>query len=150
MLGRGLTERDNKEAPKVAVINETAAKKFFPNRNPIGGRFGPSVETAGQIEVVGVLRDAKYDSVRDTAPPTMYVPFLQKPCSRLTAGSPTAAVGLVLDVILKRLMLNLPVTDVRPSSNSREAIRAGKVFAQAYTLFGSLALRARVGRACSG
>ena len=145
VLGRGLTERDNKEAPKVAVINETAARKFFPNQNPIGGRFGSSVETAGQIEVVGVLRDAKYHSVRDTPPPTMYVPFLQNPRNFgvfevRTAGSPTAAVGSVREVI-RQIDANLPVTDVSTQLEQVEKRFAQeKVFAQAYTLFGSLAL----------
>ena len=46
----------------------------FPNQNPLGQHFGSSLETSGQLEIVGVLRDAKYDSVRDAAPPTMYVP----------------------------------------------------------------------------
>jgi predicted permease len=145
VLGRGLTERDNKEAPKVAVINETAAKKFFPNQNPIGARFGSSVETAGQIEVVGVLRDAKYDSVRDAPPPTMYVPFLQNPRNFgvfevRTTGNPTAAVGSVRDVI-RQLDPNLPVTDVSTQIEQVEQRFAQeKVFAQAYTLFGILAL----------
>src|SRR5205807_2301049 len=76
-VGRGFTDRDNQPAQKVAVINETAARKYFPDANPIGLHFGTSVETAGQIEIVGVLRDAKYDSVRDAVPPTMYVPVLQ-------------------------------------------------------------------------
>ena len=72
-----LHDRDNETAPKVVVINEAAAKKYFPNENPIGQRFGSSLETTGQLEIVGVLRDAKYNSVRDPAPPTMYVPYLQ-------------------------------------------------------------------------
>jgi predicted permease len=79
VIGRSLTERDNQSAPKVAVINEAAVRKYFPNENPIGKHFGGSPENSGDIEIVGVLRDAKYDSVRDAAPPTMYVPLLQNP-----------------------------------------------------------------------
>ena len=75
--GRGFTDRDNQTAPKVVVINETAARKYFPNENPLGLRFGTTAEQSNQIEIVGVLRDAKYDSVRDEIPPTMYVPHLQ-------------------------------------------------------------------------
>src|SRR4029450_7705123 len=75
--GRALPERDNESTPKVVIINEAAAKKFFPNENPIGQRFGNSVEKSGDFEIVGVLRDAKYNSVRDAAPPTMYAPYLQ-------------------------------------------------------------------------
>ncbi|HMB78546.1 MAG TPA: ABC transporter permease, partial [Vicinamibacterales bacterium] len=74
-VGRSFTDRDDQKAPKVAIINETAARKYFPNENPIGQRFGSSLEQAGQLEIVGVVRDAKYDSVRDAVPPTMYMPY---------------------------------------------------------------------------
>src|SRR5262249_34484971 len=76
--GRALTDRDDAAAAKAAVINETAARTFFPNENPIGARFGTTVETADQITIVGVVGDAKYDSVRDAVPPTIYVPYLQQ------------------------------------------------------------------------
>ena len=68
VLGRGFTARDNETAPKVVVINEAAAKKYFPNEDPVGQQFGSSIETTNQLEIVGVLRDAKYNSVRDPAP----------------------------------------------------------------------------------
>ena len=77
VLGRGFTERDNETAPKVALINDAAVRRYFANQNPIGQRYGNSIETSGQIEIVGVLRDAKYNSVRDEAPPTVYVPYRQ-------------------------------------------------------------------------
>ena len=87
--GRGFTGRDSETAPKVAVINETAARQYFANENPIGKREGSSIETAGQIEIVGIVRDAKYDSVRDPVPPTVYIPFLQR--SMPSATMPSAA-----------------------------------------------------------
>jgi predicted permease len=65
VMGRSLSERDDAAAPKVVVINEAAVRKYFANQNPIGQRFGSSLETTGQLEIVGVLRDAKYNSVRD-------------------------------------------------------------------------------------
>ena len=67
VMGRGMTERDDGEEPKVVVINEAAVRKYFPNQNPIGQRFGSGVETTGQFEVVGVLHDVKYNSDRDEA-----------------------------------------------------------------------------------
>src|SRR4029079_58538 len=90
--------RDSDTSPKVVVINETAAKKFFPNESPLGKHFGSRAETTGQREVVGVLRDAKYNSVREPAPPTMYVPFRQARLSSATfevrtAGVPAGAMG---------------------------------------------------------
>src|SRR5258706_2919211 len=76
-VGRGVDDRDSEKAEKVVAINETAARKYVANQIPIGQHFGSSPEQASQLEVVGVLRDAKYDSARDPVPPTMYVPYLQ-------------------------------------------------------------------------
>ena len=64
LMGRGFTDRDNETGTKVVVINETAARKYFLNESPIGQHFGSSIETTSQLEIVGILRDAKYDSVR--------------------------------------------------------------------------------------
>ncbi len=145
VLGRAPTERDTAEAPKVVVINETAARRFFPNENPVGRHFGTSVETAGALEIVGVLHDARYNSVRDPAPPTMYVPYMQAQPGNATfevrtAGNPTAAMGAVRDAA-RRIDPNLPLTDVSTQIEQVERrFQQEKLFAQAYTLFGGLAL----------
>jgi predicted permease len=145
IVGRGLSDRDAAEAPKVAVINESAVRKYFPNENPLGQRFGSSPENSSQIEIVGVLRDAKYDSVRDTAPPTMYVPYPQARLGNAvfevrTAGTPAGATGAVREVI-RQIDPNLPVTDVSTQIEQVEKrFVQEKLFAQAYTLFGGLAL----------
>jgi predicted permease len=144
-VGRGFTDRDDQKAPKVAIINETAARKYFPNENPIGQRIGSSVETAGQTEIVGVLRDAKYDSVRDPVPPTMYVPYLQArvPSATFevrTAGDPVATIGAIREAV-RKIDPNLPLMNVSTQVEQVEK-RLGqeRVFAQAYALFGALAL----------
>ena len=145
MLGRGFTPRDSETAPKVVVINEAAAKKYFPDQNPIGQRFGSSIETSDQLEVVGVLRDAKYNSVRDPAPPTMYVPYLQARTGSAvievrTAGEPATVTSGVRDAV-RRVEPNLPMMDVSTQIEQVERrFQQEKVFAQAYTLFGGLAL----------
>jgi predicted permease len=144
-LGRGFTDRDDQKAPKVAVINETAARKYFPNENPIGQRFGSSVETAGQLEIVGLLRDAKYDSVRDAVPPTMYVPYLQARVLNAvfqvrTAGDPVGAIGAIRETV-RTLDPNLPLMNVSTQVEQVEKrLLQERVFAQAYALFGALAL----------
>lgn len=91
LLGRGFTARDNEAAPRVVVINDTARRLFFSGENPIGRRFGQSPETSDQLAIVGVLGDTKYKSVRDAAPPTMYVPYLQRaPSIRRSSYEPQA------------------------------------------------------------
>ena len=145
VLGRGITDRDNADAAKVVVINETAARKYFPNQNPIGQHFGNSVETSGEMEVVGVLHDVKYDSVREATPPTMYVPYPQARVGSVvfevrTAGAPAGVVGAVREAA-RQVDPNLPLTDVSTQIEQVEKRFAQeKLFAQAYTLFGALAL----------
>jgi predicted permease len=145
LLGRGFTPRDNEGAPKVVVINDAAAKKYFPNENAIGQRFGSSVENNSQLEVVGVLRDAKYDSVRDAAPPTMYVPYLQARAASAiiavrTADDPAGATGSVREAV-RQVDSNLPMMDVSTQLEQVERrFQQEKLFAQAYALFGALAL----------
>lgn len=54
-LGRGFTDAENNaQAPKVAIINEAAARKYFPDGNPVGRRFGPSLETTLAIGVLAL------------------------------------------------------------------------------------------------
>ena len=145
LLGRGFTDRDTETAPKVVIINEAAVRRYFANESPVGQRFGSSVETANQLEIVGVLRDAKYDSVRDEAPPTMYVPYTQTRVGSpvfvmRTAGPPTSVTSAVRETV-RQIDPNLPLMDVSTQMEQVERrFLQEKVFAQAYTLFGGLAL----------
>jgi hypothetical protein len=142
--GRGFTDRDNQTAPKVVVINETAARKFFPNEHPLGLRFGTSAEQSNQLEVVGVLRDAKYDSVRNETPPTMYVPFLQgRPATMFhvrTTADPAGSMSAIRDAV-RQIDPDLPVLDVATQSEQIEKnLQQERMFAQAYKMFGGLAM----------
>jgi predicted permease len=146
LVGRGFTDAENNAtAPKVAIINDAAVKKYFANMNPVGMRFGSSVETSGQLEVVGVVRDAKYASVRDEVPPTMYIPYRQtrvgSPTMAVrTAGDPLASVGAIREVV-RQLDPNVPMVDVSTQMERVERnFEQEKVFARAYSLFGALAL----------
>ena len=143
--GRALSERDDANAPKVVMINEAAVRKYFGNQNPVGQRFGSSLETTNQLEIVGVVRDAKYDSVRTEAPPTMYVPYQQTRLTSAvfeirTAAAQAGVMNSVRDVV-RQIDPNLPVTDVSTQIEQVERRFAQeKLFAQAYSLFGGLAL----------
>ena len=145
VLGRGFNARDNETGPKVVVINEAAAKKYFPNENPIGQHFGSSIETTNQLEIVGVLKDAKYNSVRDPAPPTMYVPYHQTRAGSAvievrTAADPASATSGVREAV-RQVDATLPMMDVSTQLEQVERrFQQEKLFAQAYTLFGGLAM----------
>jgi len=78
--GRTFTPQDNANAPKVAVINESMARYFFPQQNPLGKRIGFMGEdprSASSYEIIGVVRDARYRGLRVAAPRIVYVPTLQ-------------------------------------------------------------------------
>ena len=145
LAGRGFTPRDSKNAPLVVVINEAAARKYFPNERPIGRRFGSTLEESGKLEIVGILRDAKYNNVRDAAVPTMYRPYLQAPQGSATfevrtAGDPLAAVAGIREAV-RHVDPNLPLINVTTQLEAVEGrFLQERVFAQAYTLFGGLAL----------
>jgi predicted permease len=145
LRGRPFTEQDNAPPPRVAIINEAAVRKFFPDEDAIGRRFGHSPETNGQLEVVGVVRDAKYNALRDPAPPTMYVPYGHYPAGPMafvirTAGHPTGAMSSVREAV-RQVDANVPIMDMATQMEQIERRFAQeRVFAQAYTLFGVLAL----------
>ena len=145
VAGRSVTEHDHAKAPKVAVINQAAARKFFPNENPIGRRFGTSAETSGDIEIVGVLRDVHYNSLRQAPPPTMYVPYEQRGPDGLiftvrTAGDPAAMMPAIRRAV-SDINPAIPVVTVETQmSQIEKRFAQEKVLAQAYGLFGGIAV----------
>jgi predicted permease len=88
VAGRDFTINDNHEvkhgpeswnwSPTTVMINEKFAKKFFPGRNPIGLHlgFGTDPGTPTDMEVIGVVKDFRYTSLRDEIPEQAFVPYL--------------------------------------------------------------------------
>jgi predicted permease len=76
--GRGFTDRDTASSQHVAVINETFAEKLFPNADPIGQHFGKGdASHAGDYEIVGVAKAAKYQNAARPPYPMFFVPMVQ-------------------------------------------------------------------------
>jgi predicted permease len=76
--GRLIDERDAPGAPRVAVVNDAFARKYFPKENAIGHYFGMSdLGHSGDYEIVGIVEDAKYQDTRGPAYPTFFLPLLQ-------------------------------------------------------------------------
>ena len=146
LAGRLPTDRDDEKAPKVAVINETAARKYFaPGETPVGMRFGEALERRTDVEIVGIVRDVKYNSVRDAAPPTMYLPLSQRRFPGVafevrTAADPATLVNTIRAAV-KDVDPDLPVSNMTTQAEAVEGrLAREKLFAQAYLLFGTLAL----------
>ncbi len=78
--GRAIDERDTPAAPHGVVINETFARRFFPNEDPIGQHLGMGdASHSGDYEIIGIVEDAKYQDTRGPAYATFFLPLLQAP-----------------------------------------------------------------------
>jgi predicted permease len=144
-LGRSFTESDNKTSPKVAIINEAAARKLHPNGDVLGRRLGGSFERSNEFEIVGVVRDTKYSTVRDPGPPTMYRCVLQGPVRGLNVVLRTAADPLAMTEAVRAAMREVdPTLPIQRFTSQSDQISLRfaqeRLFATAYTAFGVLAL----------
>lgn len=144
LAGRDFDRRDVDKPTASVLINETAAKKYFPNENPIGQRVGQSPEESGQSEIIGVIRDTKYDSVRDAAPPTIYTSIRLGTRAVVvmlrTAGEPAMMTDTVR-AALQRIDPDVPMTGITTQSEQvDDRFAQERLFALAYSLFGALAL----------
>jgi predicted permease len=80
LKGREFGEQDREDSPRVAVVNQTFARRFFGNDDPVGKHFGNRGEaSSGQYEIVGVVGDAKYGSVREQPRPMVFYSMWQEP-----------------------------------------------------------------------
>jgi len=146
VAGRSLADSDDEGAPKVAVVNETFARRYFGARSPVGERFGvDGDDTSQDIEIVGMVRDFKQHDLRGEAPPMAFFPVAQKmsPLFTLlvrTPHDPATLIPLVRSAIAE-VAPGLPLLVVRPLSEVIErTLQQEKMIAKLTTLFGLLAL----------
>jgi predicted permease len=78
LLGRAIGPQDTENAPDVAVINQTMARRYFPGENPVGKRFGWDESTKAAFEIIGVVKDTKHDYLRDEIPAMFFLPITQR------------------------------------------------------------------------
>jgi predicted permease len=77
VAGRDFTDQDTASAPKVTIINEKLARKYFGEANPIGKKIG--TEDQPDTTIIGVVKDAQYLSLREPASRHFYTPIAQEP-----------------------------------------------------------------------
>jgi len=146
LAGRTLRPQDDARTPKVVVVNQTFANKYFPNENPIGKRFTFDTKKPDEVEIVGLAKDAKYTRQRDEIPPTAYIPWRQDVGSIIgvtmevrTAGEPTASVAAVREAV-REVEPNLPLNNIRTQTEQNDQTLAmERLLAKLVTLFGVLA-----------
>lgn len=103
LRGRAFTAVDREETPRVAIINESMAREFWPDEDPLGKRFRQSFsamalltgeeQEVAEFEVVGVVADGRDKSLRDEAGPRVFLPLAQSYRGRVVLAVRLAATG---------------------------------------------------------
>jgi predicted permease len=142
LAGREINDRDDAAAPAVVVISESVAQRMFADRNPLGQR----VDVFGaQSEVVGVVKDAHYQDLRQPAEPMAYRPYLQTGDADLvygirTTGDPEALTSLVRRE-LREVAHDVPVFSLNTLEARVDAsLVRERMVSNLSTLFGCFAL----------
>jgi predicted permease len=147
LLGRELDDRDATGVHRVAVVNEVFAKKYFGSVNPLGRRFGLEDDKSPVIEIVGVAKAARYNSLKGATPPLVYIPYGQdlRTLGQMvfelrTAGDPFTLVNTVRQIV-HEAALGLPISNVNTQSRQiDQTINRERTFAELCTCFAILAL----------
>jgi predicted permease len=146
LAGRDFTERDSDAAPQVAIINETMARFFFGNENPVGKRFAGRGEEGYPTEIIGVAKDMKAGTPRDQRG-VWYVPHRQGArflrlnwCVTVrTTGAP-AVLAASVQQALRELDPRLPILRVTTLNGQLEHVLAQeRLIATLASFFGVLA-----------
>lgn len=146
LRGRVFTAEDDQRAPKVALVSETFARKFFPNEDVLGKRV-MIIDGKREFEIVGVVADAKYQNQREEIQPLFYTPWQQEGAdlgemhfTLRTAGEPTVLAAAVRQVVHK-LDSNLPITNLgTQTARSQATLGRERLSARLLIFFGGLAL----------
>jgi predicted permease len=141
--GRTFSEQDKENTPRVAIVNEAMAKRFWPNQDAIGKTFRAGDATGPLIQIVGLARQGKYTSPTDNAVSFFYLPDEQEPSpvrtlQLRTAGSPEALIPEAESTI-HAVAPGLPLVNVETMEQSLEGVNGLFLFRMGTRFAGSLA-----------
>ena len=149
VAGRDFSVEDSESSPNVAIVNQAFLRRFFPSGDAIGKTFRHDAEPnypEAEYQIVGVVADSKYSSVRQTIPPEVFVPYSQNPSPSSSAAvfvrssGPLASLGRA---IAHNLTLLHPGLEIE-THIFQEQIRTGfieeRLLAAVSGAFGALAI----------
>jgi predicted permease len=159
LKGRRFTPQENEQAPKIAVINQTLARRYFADRDPIGQHLAigaVNYDNKGKmigsdnplIEIVGVARDSKYNTLREEIQPSVYLPYRQRQygipgemtCAARAEGDPAAMTTPIRNA-LQAIDANVSIIAVKTqNAQIAEQMAQPRLFASLSSFFGLLAI----------
>jgi predicted permease len=147
LAGRNFTAQDTEKSPPVAIINQTMQRRFFPNGSAIGHHFGFGGDPAhsGDIEIIGVVKDAKYVALGESPEMAAYFPYAQRiqyfsNFSVRYAGDPHPVISAIRQSIAQ-VNPSVLVSSVSTLSEQVDrSIATQRLIAQLSAFFGALAV----------
>jgi len=147
LLGRDFNERDILGAPKVGIVNQKFVKRYFGSTDPLGRHIGMGIDpgTKTDIEIVGVVGDTKYESMRDEIPYELYLPSDQQRFPNgvtvyLRAAGDPAHMFNTLRPEVRAVDATVPMYDMRTLTDQVEiSLLTERLLAALSSVFGCLA-----------
>jgi predicted permease len=148
VLGRGIEARDIVSSQRVAVVNESFVRRNLSNQSPIGRRFRWSPKDEIAVEIVGVVKDAKYQDVKNEVQPTIYSPYTQTHWGwpqQMTFEVRTAASTSETVAAIRRAVAGIdrmmPVTEIKTQeAQIDDSLSQQRLFASIVGGFSAIAL----------
>jgi predicted permease len=142
LRGRAFTVDDNETAPRVAIVDETAAHRYWPGQNPLGKKLMVWREP---YTIVGVARNTKHQFVKEAPEPLLYLPYFQASDTETiiqvgTRGDPRNLAPSIEEAV-HQINAKVPLTDVRALYETTQVSTSfARIQALFATVFGLLAL----------
>ncbi|MGO8788778.1 MAG: ADOP family duplicated permease [Terriglobia bacterium] len=138
LRGRAFTDSDGQGAPRVAIINQTMAQRFWPHQDPIGKRFSMNGDAGPFARVVGVTADGKYGTLGEDPQPFLYVPltqhFVSKRALQIRTHTPPERLAAPVKGLVASLAPDLSIIDIETMKQFLEGALGFFAFRLAATL----------------
>jgi predicted permease len=149
IVGRDFTRSDAKNTPRVAIVNQVFARQFFSSLNPIGRIIRVGVDNGcpkPPIQVVGIVGDAKYMSLREAMPPTVFMPLAQYPeregrdVFEVRTSTPPASLIRAVETAVGGVSREIPLEFNTLQQEVDDAMVQERLLAMLSAFFGAVAL----------
>jgi predicted permease len=145
LQGREFTSQDRADGPGVALINQQLAARMWPNEDPIGKRLLLGGRSGTPRQVIGVMRDAKYDSLGERSQPYLFLPLAQQYQSHMAlvvrSGGEPRALLQAMESLIRTFDRNLAVFPARTmSAHVSSSLALARLGAMLLGLFGAVGL----------
>jgi predicted permease len=145
LYGRDFASTDTEQSPAVAIVNRTFVREFLHDKNPVGQYFGYDATNDHRFQIVGVVKDARVNDIRESAPPMIYHSLAQdvidvESLDVRTFGDPVQLMPEIRQAV-RGVDPNLPIGGITTVAEQiGNNLAQQRLIARLTTIFGALAL----------